>query len=50
MPSKADISKMYKMKIVTRDEFIEHLDDLGYEGKWIEAYVQLIEKGKLSDA
>jgi hypothetical protein len=50
VPSKADISKMYKMKIVTRDEFIEHLDDLGYEGKWIEAYVQLIEKGKLSDA
>jgi hypothetical protein len=49
LPSKADLSKMYKEGIIGRGTFEEQMSRLGYSQFWIDEYVNLIKLGITPD-
>ena len=49
LPSKADLSKFYKLDIIGKGTFKDQLERLGYPDKWIDDYIELVKEGKLPD-
>ena len=49
LPSKADLSKFYKLNIIGKGTFKDQLERLGYPDKWIDDYIELVKEGKLPD-
>jgi hypothetical protein len=45
IPTKADLSKLYKKNIITQDEYTEQMILLGFSTKYIDWFLQLIDKG-----
>jgi len=49
LPSKADLSKFYKLDIIGKGTFKDQLERLGYPDRWIDDYIELVKEGKLPD-
>lgn len=45
LPSKAELDKMFKMGIITEDEYKKTLKLIGYSEEWIERFVKLVRVG-----
>lgn len=44
MPTKSELFKMFKLGIISEEELRENLKKLGYSEKWIDKYIDLLER------